>query len=390
MMRNAILTHTPSSIRAWGRRHVKPLTRLRRRFRQAVGPYAHLPTLISSWLLNSNEIANYSYDLSARNEEHLAWMVSLVTKTDVALIRAYFAEARETVVPPLSEGVASYRALRREAGNCYLDPVIRIGRRIGWYAVVRVLKPRLVVETGVDHGFGSVTICAALRQNAHDGHPGRYVGTDIDPEAGSLFGPEWRTIGEIAFGDSIDTLRQLAGPIDLFINDSDHSAEYEGREYQVVQSKLSPHAFIIGDNAHVTDELSKFSQAADRQFLFFREVPDGHWYPGAGIGFSFPARSGILRRHCAQATLGIDVADVQIGRVSVARRRIRGVGRFVADVERDGTRRRIRNALGGRRRHSPRNPPPMSFLSWRNADTCETIGKKSRLTQSPKESWSEW
>jgi hypothetical protein len=73
----------------------------------------------------------------------------------------------------------------------------------------------------------------------------------------------------------------------LFINDSDHSAEYEGREYRVIAPKLSAQAIIVGDNAHVTDELMKFSREIDRQFLFLREEPVNHWYLGAGIGRSF-------------------------------------------------------------------------------------------------------
>ena len=76
--------------------------------------------------------------------------------------------------------------------------------------------------------------------------------------------------------------------IDLFINDSDHSASYEYREYQSIKNKLSPKALILGDNSHVTDELLKFSIENDRNFVLFREEPKDHWYPGAGIGISFP------------------------------------------------------------------------------------------------------
>ena len=36
------------------------------------------------------------------------------------------------------------------------------GRRLGWYALVRALKPRTVVETGADKGLGSCVL-AALR-----------------------------------------------------------------------------------------------------------------------------------------------------------------------------------------------------------------------------------
>jgi hypothetical protein len=73
----------------------------------------------------------------------------------------------------------------------------------------------------------------------------------------------------------------------LFINDSDHSAKYEYEEYEIIKNKLSANAFLLGDNSHVTDSLRNFSNKNGRKFLFFREVPQDHWYPGAGIGFSF-------------------------------------------------------------------------------------------------------
>ena len=75
--------------------------------------------------------------------------------------------------------------------------------------------------------------------------------------------------------------------IDLFINDSDHSANYEFLEYQAISNKLSDSAVILGDNSHVTNSLMQFSKETKREFLFFQEKPLEHWYPGAGIGISF-------------------------------------------------------------------------------------------------------
>jgi predicted O-methyltransferase YrrM len=161
------------------------------------------------------------------------------------------------------------------------------GRRLGWYALVRALKPRFIVETGVDKGLGACVLTAALRRNVADGSEGRYIGTDINPEAGYLLRGEYARYGEILYGDSIESLATLTEQIDIFINDSDHSAEYEAREYVVVQDKLSDNALIVCDNAHVTDCLMQFALETDRHFLFVREEPAGHWYGGAGIGVAF-------------------------------------------------------------------------------------------------------
>jgi hypothetical protein len=92
------------------------------------------------------------------------------------------------------------------------------------------------------------------------------------------------------YGDSIETLRQITGSINIFINDSDHSAEYEMKEYQTIAAKLAEDALIIGDNAHCSKKLLEFAQSTDRNFLFFQEKPKSHWYFGAGIAVAFPKR----------------------------------------------------------------------------------------------------
>jgi hypothetical protein len=91
----------------------------------------------------------------------------------------------------------------------------------------------------------------------------------------------------VLYSDSIESLQGLRKQIDIFINDSDHSAEYEEREYETIKSKLARTAIILGDNAHATDKLINFALAPGRQFVFFQEQPLNHWYPGGGIGIAF-------------------------------------------------------------------------------------------------------
>jgi predicted O-methyltransferase YrrM len=45
------------------------------------------------------------------------------------------------------------------------DVVVEFGRRLGWYILVRSQKPRIIVETGVDHGVGSLVLTSALLRN---------------------------------------------------------------------------------------------------------------------------------------------------------------------------------------------------------------------------------
>jgi hypothetical protein len=83
---------------------------------------------------------------------------------------------------------------------------------------VRVLKPKIVVETGVDHGVGSCVLASALLRNIAEGHLGKYYGTEIRREAGHLFCGKYATAGEILYDDSIVSLKKIPEKIDLFVN----------------------------------------------------------------------------------------------------------------------------------------------------------------------------
>jgi hypothetical protein len=126
-----------------------------------------------------------------------------------------------------------------------------------------------------------------LLRNRQEGFDGQYYGADINRSAGWLLGPPYKDVGTILCGDAIQSLKVFSQPIDLFINDSDHSADYEYQEYRTIMGKLAPGSVILGDNSHCTDKLSMFSHETNRDFIFFREDPLNHWYPGGGIGISF-------------------------------------------------------------------------------------------------------
>jgi predicted O-methyltransferase YrrM len=238
---------------------------------------------IFPWLFQSREITNLTYDLTETNKNYLAALISLVTAVPMQQVRKYVDE-------PNGDGELREHVRTRTLQSPYQDVAdteCHYGRRLGWYAFVRAMKPRVVVETGVDKGLGSVLLTSALARNAEEGSRGHYYGTDINPDAGYLLQGRYREHGSVLYGDSIESLKTLDAKIDLFINDSDHSADYEAAEYEVVHAKLTSGAVILGDNSHCTDALYRYSMCAGRGFLFFREEPENHWYPGAGIGVSF-------------------------------------------------------------------------------------------------------
>jgi len=238
---------------------------------------------ILKWGFTSREDTNFTYNLKPGNIGYLAHTISVVTGTKYSKVMEYIRELETDDSLKLNIN----EAISRSPFKKFTDRQVHFGRRMGWYAFARILKPKIIVETGVDKGLGSVMLCTALLKNAAEGNPGRYYGTDINPDAGFLLTDKYKEYGEILYGDSIESLNRFTEKIDLFINDSDHSSDYEYREYRAIEKLLTDKTFILGDNSHDSDKLAVFSYETGRNFLFFREEPLHHWYPGAGIGISY-------------------------------------------------------------------------------------------------------
>jgi len=253
--------------------------RKRDRFFIAFAYYEDKIRELFRWLDESNEIHNFTYDLTDINKQYLASLLAEITGADFETAQGYMHELEH-------DSFLINHVLKHSEGLQNADRRVLFGRRIGWYALTRILKPTLIVETGVEKGLGACVLTAALKRNAAEGFPGKYIGTDINPKAGSLFKEPYSDYGTIMYGDSITSLEKIHEQIDLFINDSDHSAEYEAAEYETIKDRLSGHAVILGDNSHVTNRLCDFSVRNNRRFVFFQEQPAKHWYPGAGIGIS--------------------------------------------------------------------------------------------------------
>jgi predicted O-methyltransferase YrrM len=256
------------------------------RRKRALAYYSKRLEEIERWSSSKTEFSNFYYDLEESNLKDLASLLALILNVKYELVMHYFTEVRND--RNLHSHIEKYFA---QDGNLK-DSKTEYARRVGWYAIARILKPVTIVETGVAQGMGSCILSLALMNNSKEGAAGRYYGTDIDPNAGGMYSQPYSSFGKILYGDSIQSLRKLNVAIDLFINDSNHDSDYERSEYESIKKNLTQKSFILGDNSHVSDSLRDFSIANDREYAFFREVPKDHWYPGAGIGISF-TRQGI-------------------------------------------------------------------------------------------------
>ena len=70
----------------------------------------------------------------------------------------------------------------------------------------------------------------------------------------------------------------------MFLHDSLHTYDYETSELAAVGPNLRPDAIVLSDNAHDSSALSDWAERTGRHYLFFKEQPRHHWWPGDGIG----------------------------------------------------------------------------------------------------------
>jgi hypothetical protein len=241
--------------------------------------------LIVRWTFSSKEHYNHTYDLIELNQHYLDSYISVISGHELTSIQKFSEELQ--LDHSLRQLLRQRTLASPDRHNCDVEP--RYGRRIGWYALVRATKPRIVVETGVDRGLGTAVIAVALRRNAAEGFPGLVYATDVVPECGHLITDPYKDFCRILIGDSVATLKQFEKPVDIFIHDSDHRPEYEWAEFLAIQPQLNSSSLVLSDNSQQTDRLFEFAKITGKSFLYFQDAPLNHWWPGDGIGAAFSA-----------------------------------------------------------------------------------------------------
>ena len=136
---------------------------------------------------------------------------------------------------------------------------------ISLYAITRLIRPKLVVETGVAHGKSSAFILLALRHNGW----GELYSYDIPPsgdladgsctslsdrETGWLVPDYLRDLWHFSQTDSvpglIDFVQRLrqGRHVDMFVHDSLHTYDHVNKELEIIDPALSPNAVVACDN----------------------------------------------------------------------------------------------------------------------------------------------
>jgi predicted O-methyltransferase YrrM len=243
------------------------------------GAAGRRPLAALRYLLRGRELTNFTYPLE--NVDALAGVVAAALGRPRDEVRSLVREAEED------------HELRRElsarlCAHPEREDEPHFGRRLGWYAAVRALRPDVIVETGVHDGLGSALLARALERNGR----GHMLGFDIDPASGWLVPEGLRDRVRLVFGDVRETLEPALAreAVGVFVHDSEHTYEHECWELDVVLRHAAPTVALISDNAHASSALADVCREHGIAYHLFRERPREHFYPGAAVGI------GVLNR----------------------------------------------------------------------------------------------
>jgi predicted O-methyltransferase YrrM len=180
-----------------------------------------------------------------------------------------------------------YDALLAASGSHgYTPGGIGLAERIYLYAILRALKPKFAVETGVANGFSTAFALLALDQNGegelhsidyprsfgddsasfHDGIGS--VGVPAEHEPGWLVPERLRERWTLRLGRSQDELPPLLeslGTIDFFLHDSEHSYECMRFEFTSAWPVLREGGVLVSDDVNSTAAFAEFAREQQRE-----------------------------------------------------------------------------------------------------------------------------
>ena len=120
------------------------------------------------------------------------------------------------------------------------------------YLLTRVVRPRLMVETGVANGASTLLILSALERNGS----GMLVSVDVSSEVGSLLSeeekrsPAWDL--RLIRPDGLEEVLAELGPIDVFLHDSDHSYANVAAELATAWPRVVDGGLVLADDGELS------------------------------------------------------------------------------------------------------------------------------------------
>jgi predicted O-methyltransferase YrrM len=226
-------------------------------------------------------VANPSYAVKAalrevtRADERF---LAQITGERVSRIRQFIDEPAHT--PEFSRHVSecekAFRTTSIESADLYAKKVLI------QYAIVRALRPKTIIETGVANGVSSAHLLLALHKNRQGTLHSIEIGDSTYLPTGSKPGwvvPDWlRGRWKFHLGDARQILPKLARelpPLDLFAHDSLHTYEHMKFEFEQAFPLLRSGGILIADDALWNEAFWDFARA--------RMVPYAQILHGVGV-----------------------------------------------------------------------------------------------------------
>ena len=142
------------------------------------------------------------------------------------------------------------------------------------YAIVRVTKPNIIVETGVLEGTGSCAILSALERN----DKGRLYSIDLpsprippDKKVGWRIPHHLRKRWILERGKSSEKLPQLLDTfrhIDIFLHDSEHSYENMLFEYKTAWGHIRDGGLLLSHDITRNKAFRNFAIAHNKEYFY--------------------------------------------------------------------------------------------------------------------------
>jgi predicted O-methyltransferase YrrM len=182
--------------------------------------------------------------------------LSTVLHLDLSRVRKYMTSSSLGAL--ISELEAYEVPIKELGGPAYLELC---------YALVRIVKPSTVIETGVGYGFSSAAILQALRDNGGgqlhsidlpafrpgtQAHTGAAVPAALRQSWDLRLGPDRRLL---------PPLLEEFGHIDVFFYDSDKLYDGMLRSWSRAWPKLRSGGLLIADDVHLHSALFDFAAA---------------------------------------------------------------------------------------------------------------------------------
>ena len=170
--------------------------------------------------------------------------------------REHFAPLDEAVAAVAGvsreEAAAALAAAPREGGASELGARTELIQIVG--ALVRLLRPTVMVETGVAEGLTTTAALAAMAANRH----GRLYSVDLPPLqrreeefVGRAVPADLRDRWDLTLGPSRLVLPRLVArvaPLDIFLHDADHTYPSQMNEYRTAWPHLRRGGVLVSDD----------------------------------------------------------------------------------------------------------------------------------------------